>query len=53
MVNTFEVQKLPSNFIKVGEKIILTLCADVRVQAVFEAVGNESFKDTGDAIRRV
>ena len=50
---TFEVQKLPSNPTKVGESNIFAVCADEQVQAVFEAVGKESSKDTGNSLRRV
>jgi len=53
MANTFEVQELPSNPTKIGEKNSLAVCAEKQVHAVLEAVSKESFKDTGDAIRRV
>jgi hypothetical protein len=52
--NTFEVQKLPSNSTKIGEKNIFAVRADEQVLAVvFEAVSEVSFKDTGDSMRRV
>jgi len=53
MSNTFELQKLPSNPTKIGEKNSFAVYADEQVLAVVEAVRKESFKDTGDAIRRV
>jgi len=53
MANTFEVQKLPSNPTKIGEKNSFAVCAEKQVHAALEAVRKQSFKDTGDAIRWV
>jgi len=53
IANAFEVQKLPSNPTKIGEINSFAVCAEKQVHAVLEAVSKESFKDTGDSIRRV
>jgi len=53
MANTFEVQKLPSNPTKVGEENIFSECAEKQMLVAAEAVSEESFKDIGEAIRRV